>query len=63
MVRQLAPTSEGVPIELYCFSSEKDWVRYENIMADIFDHLMACAEIFELKIFEQPTGYDFKKIV
>ena len=41
MCRQLAPTSQGIPIEIYAFSKEKEWVKYEQIMSDIFDHLLA----------------------
>ena len=56
MVRQLPSLSTGVPIEVYCFSKEKDWAIYENIVADIFDHLYAATEYFDLSIFEQPSG-------
>ena len=56
MVRQLSPTPQGVPIEIYCFSNEKDWAIYENITADIFDHLYAATSYFDLTLFEQPSG-------
>jgi miniconductance mechanosensitive channel len=59
MVRQLAPTSQGVPIEIYAFSSDKRWENYEYIMADIFDHLIAAVSYFDLEIFELPTGSSF----
>ena len=52
MVRQLQPTSQGIPIELYCFSSNKEWVIYEGVQADIFDHVIAMAPLFDLKIFQ-----------
>jgi len=62
MVRQLSPTPTGVPIEIYCFSNEKDWAIYENIVADIFDHLYAATTYFDLTIFEQPSGRNFTNL-
>jgi len=59
MVRQLAPTSKGLPLEIYCFSADQRWVYYEGIMADIFDHLITVASEFDLEIFEEPTGKDW----
>jgi len=58
MVRQLAPTPHGVPLEIYAFSSDKRWENYEYIMADIFDHLLAAIAYFELEVFEYPKGQD-----
>lgn len=63
MVRQLDPTPNGVPIEIYCFTKTKVWAEYENIVADIFDHLYAAARQFELEIFENPSGSDFKGVL
>ena len=60
MVRQLAPTSQGIPIEIYAFSKDKDWKNYEYIMADIFDHLVASVSYFELQLFELPSNTTFK---
>lgn len=60
MVRQLAPTEFGVPIQVYCFSTSKDWPVYESIQGDIFDHFFAAVSFFELEIFERPAGSDFK---
>ncbi|MBL4938829.1 MAG: mechanosensitive ion channel family protein [Lutibacter sp.] len=60
MVRQLRPTEYGLPIEIYAFSKNKAWTKYEAIMADIFDHLFAATSNFELEIFERPSGRDFK---
>ncbi|WP_026450022.1 mechanosensitive ion channel family protein [Aequorivita capsosiphonis] len=60
MVRHLAPTDKGLPIEIYCFSKDKRWVNYEHIQADIFDHLLAAIPYFDLEIFELPTGQDFR---
>ena len=59
MVRQLAPSSEGLPIEIYAFSSDKRWGNYEYIMADIFDHVIAAIPYFDLEIFELPSGSNF----
>ena len=59
MVRQLAPTSQGLPIEIYAFSSDKRWANYEYIMADIFDHLLAAIPYFGLEGFELPSSSNF----
>ena len=59
MVRHLAPTDRGIPIEVYCFSKDKEWVNYEHIQADIFDHLVASAPYFDLEIFEFPSTNSF----
>ncbi len=63
MVRQLAPTSKGIPLEIYCFSSNKEWANYEAIMSDIFDHVIASVPYFDLEIFEDPTGRDLNAFV
>jgi miniconductance mechanosensitive channel len=60
MVRQLAPTSQGIPIEIYAFSADKIWKNYEYIMADIFDHLIASVPYFDLELFELPSNTTFK---
>jgi len=60
LVRQLAPTPEGIPLELYCFSKEQRWAQYEGIMGDIFDHLLSVLDEFGLKAFQQPSGADFR---
>ena len=62
LVRQLAPTDAGIPLEIYTFSSEKDWAKYEAIQADIFDHLFAVAKAFDLRIFQSPSGVDMQSI-
>ncbi|MDG2401109.1 MAG: mechanosensitive ion channel [Akkermansiaceae bacterium] len=61
IVRQLAAEGRGIPIEIYCFSSVKEWAGYETIQADIFDHLFAVAPEFELNVFQEPTGHDFQR--
>ncbi len=61
MVRQLAPSSEGLPIEIYCFTTTTDWGRYEAIQADIFDHLLSILPEFGLRAFQNPTGRDFER--
>ncbi|WP_071058450.1 mechanosensitive ion channel family protein [Pelistega sp. MC2] len=61
MVRQLAPTDKGIPIEIYCFSNDVAWVNYEAIQADIFDHIFAVVSEFGLRIYQSPTGYDMRK--
>lgn len=59
MARQLAPTSQGIPIEIYAFSTDKRWENYEYILADIFDHLIAAVPYFELELFELPNNGSF----
>ena len=54
MVRQLQPNEFGIPLEIYAFSKEKDWTRYEEIQSDIFDHIIAAAPLFDLKIYQRP---------
>lgn len=59
MVRQLDPTPQGIPLEVYAFSSDKRWANYEYIMADIFDHLLAAIPYFDLELFELPNTTSF----
>lgn len=60
MVRQLQPTTQGLPIEIYAFSADKRWENYEYIMADIFDHVLAAVPYFDLELFELPNSTSFK---
>jgi len=62
MVRQLAPTEHGLPLEIYAFCKDKRWVYYEGVQSDIFDHLLAIASEFDLKIFQFPAGTDIQKL-
>jgi len=62
MVRHLPPDEKGLPLEVYVFSRQKEWVKYEGVVADIFDHLLAVVKEFDLRIFEFPTGEDIKYI-
>lgn len=57
MTRQLAPTPQGIPIEIYTFSSDKRWQNYEYIMADLFDHILAAVPYFDLEVFELPSSF------
>lgn len=61
VVRQLQPTEKGVPIEIYMFSKIKDFVTYEQIQADIFDHILAIVPTFNLRLFQEPSGHSFSK--
>ena len=58
MCRQLNPTAQGIPLEIYAFSKDKNWVNYERISADLMDHFLAAAPYFELTFFEwhSPTS-------
>ena len=60
MVRQMQPASEGMPLEIYCFSDTPDWIPYEALQSEIFEHVMAMVQEFNLRIFQRPAGTDFK---
>lgn len=62
MVRQLDPTELGVPLEVYCFANTIEWIPYENIQSDLFDHLLAAASLFDLEVFQSPTGTDLGRL-
>ncbi len=62
MVRQLEPKENGLPLEIYVFTDVTDWEIYETIQADIFDHIFSIAEEFDIRIFQNPTGYDMRLI-
>jgi len=63
IVRVLKPSANGVPLEIYCFTSTTDWRKYEGIQSDIFEHFLAVLPEFGLKIFQMPTGNDLKKYI
>ncbi len=62
LVRQLPPTDHGLPIEIYVFSRDQVWANYEGIQADIFDHLLAAAPEFDLRVFQIPSGFDLRSL-
>ena len=61
LIRQLAPTEHGLPIEIYVFCTDKVWAHYEAIQSDIFDHILAVVPEFDLKVFQSPAGTDFRE--
>jgi miniconductance mechanosensitive channel len=61
-VRQHQPSDKGLPLELYVFSSDTRWAAYESIQSDIFDHLLTVVPQFELRVFQSPTGHDFRQL-
>ncbi len=63
MARQLPPTPNGLPLEIYCFTNTTVWLEYEQIQADIFDHLYSILPSFGLKVFQNPSGYDFNHVL
>lgn len=63
MVRQLQQTEKGLPLEIYAFSKEQNWAVYEGIQADVFDHLMAVIPQFDLSLFQNPSGDDFRNLI
>ncbi len=61
LVRQLSPTADGLPLQLYCFTNTTAWGSYESIQADIFDHLLAILPEFGLRVFQHPSGADMRE--
>lgn len=62
LVRQLAPTEKGLPIEIYVFVNDVRWVHYEGIQSDIFDHLLACLPVFGLRAFQLPSDFSLARL-
>lgn len=60
IVRQLAPTPDGLPLEIYCFTATTAWADYEGIQSDVFDHIFAIIDQFHLRLHQSPTGYDMR---
>lgn len=63
MVRQLEPRETGLPLEIYAFANNINWAVYEGIQSDIFDHILAVAPEFGLRVFQNPTGHDLKNLL
>ena len=63
IVRQLKPTENGLPIEIYAFTNVTNWKKYESIQSDIFDHILAVATEFDLTVFQNPSGVDFAAVI
>jgi miniconductance mechanosensitive channel len=61
MVRYLDPTSKGIPVELYFFSANKNWVPYEGLQSDVLDHVLSVMHFFDLAVFQDLNGEDFKQ--
>jgi miniconductance mechanosensitive channel len=62
LVRQLKPSPEGVPIEIYVFSKDQRWVQYEDIQSDIFDHILSVLPMFDLRAYQSPSGADLRAL-
>lgn len=62
MVRQLQPTDNGLPLEIYAFSRIQEWVAYEGVQSDIFDHVLAAVTMFDLRVFQNPAGSDVRAL-
>jgi miniconductance mechanosensitive channel len=63
LIRHLQPTETGIPIEIYVFSKEQEWAKYESLQADIFDHVLSTLKYFDLEVFQNPSGSDFQKFL
>ena len=61
LIRQLQPSDKGIALEIYVFSSDQNWVNYEGIQADIFDHLLAAVSYFDLAVYQTPSGLDLRQ--
>ena len=62
LVRQLSPTSKGLPLEIYCFTNTVEWLAYEDIQSDIFDHMLSILPEFDLRMFQEPSGLDLREL-
>jgi len=62
LIRHLQPTDAGIPIEVYIFSADNRWAKYEELQADIFDHILAVIPEFELTVFQAPSGKDIRTL-
>jgi len=62
LIRQLAPTEHGLPLEIYVFSKDQEWADYESVQANIFDHILAVVPEFDLRVVQYPSGRDFSKL-
>jgi miniconductance mechanosensitive channel len=62
LVRQREPTPDGLPIQIYCFTTTTEWVEYEDIQSDIFDHILAIVPEFGLRVFQHPSGEDVRNL-
>ena len=62
MVRMLQPTSEGLPLEVYCFTRTTEWTAYEALQSEIFDHLLAVLPEFGLRLYQRPSGEDLRAL-
>ena len=63
LVRHLAPTPTGIPIEIYTFTNDIAWANYEDIQADLFDHILSVIPEFDLRVFQNPSGDDIRAVV
>ncbi|MEK8130723.1 mechanosensitive ion channel domain-containing protein [Paenibacillus filicis] len=63
MVRQMQPVETGLPVEVYAFTNDVNWAVYEGVQSDIFDHILAVAPEFDLRVFQNPTGHDLKSML
>jgi miniconductance mechanosensitive channel len=62
IVRQLQPTADGLPLELYFFSADTMWVKYEALQSEVFDHVLAVIHDFDLRVFQSPSGLDLQSL-
>lgn len=60
LVRYLEAADKGMPVEIYFFTADKEWVLYETLQADVLDHIMAILPEFDLRVFQSPSGADFR---
>ena len=63
IVRQLPPTTNGLPMEIYAFTKDTGWINHEGVAADIFDHILAIIPEFELRVFQNPSGHDLARVM
>ena len=61
LIRELQPTPDGLPVEIYFFTSRTDWAGYEQVQADLLDHVLAAVDMFGLRVFQRPSGLDVRQ--
>ena len=62
MIRQLKAKDSGLPLEVYAFTNTTEWLKYENIQSDLFDHFISIAPYFDISIFQKPSSNDIKNL-
>jgi len=63
LIRHRSPSERALPVEFYVFRADQEWANYEAIQADIFDHILAAVPMFDLRLYQQPSGNDIRSLI